>query len=138
MKKRLPVLILPIIMLILEVLPCGAVLYFGRPATDGSIGYFRELYSYFDLTPFGYGNFAPLVTAVITCAAFILLVIYSINGKRKLAAAGMYLIGAGAVFSLGPLLLGARYYSVVGALITVSLIAEVPLLYFTVKGKRAR
>lgn len=138
MKKRLPVLILPIIMLILEVLPCGAVLYFGRPAADGSIGYFRELYSYFDLMPVGYGNFAPLATAVITCAAFILLVIYSISGKPKLAAAGMYLTGGSAVFSLVPLLLGARYYSVVGALITVSLIAEVPLLYFTVKGKRAR
>ena len=138
MKKRLPFLILPIIALILEALPCGAVLRFGRPATDGSIGYFRELYSYFDLTPLGYGNFAPLVTAVITCAAFILLVIYSINGKRKLAAAGMYLTGAGAVFSLAPLLLGVPYYSIVGALITLSLIAEVPLLYFAVKGKRAK
>ena len=138
MKKRLPFLILPIIALILEALPFGAVLRFGRPATDGSIGYFRELYSYFDLTPLGYGNFAPLVTAVITCAAFILLVIYSINGKRKLAAAGMYLTGAGAVFSLGSLLLGVPYYSAAGALITLSLIAEVPLLYFAVKGKRAK
>ncbi len=138
MKKRLPVLILPIITLILEVLPCGAVLYFGRPAADGSIGYFRELYSYFDLMPFGYGDFAPLVTAVITCAAFVLLVIYSVNGKPKLAAAGMYLTGGGAVFSLVPLLLGARYYSVVGALITLSLAAEVLLLYFAIKGKRAK
>ena len=138
MKKRLPVLILPIITLILEVLPCGAVLYFGRPAADGSIGYFRERYSYFDLMPFGYGNFAPLVTAVITCAAFILLVIYSVNGKPKLAAAGMYLTGGSAAFSLGPLLLGARYYSVVGALITLFLVAEVLLLYFAIKGKRAK
>ena len=46
MKKRFVYLILPVITLILEIIPYGAVLNFGRPAEDGSIGYFRETYSY--------------------------------------------------------------------------------------------
>ena len=62
MKKRLPYLILPIITLILEILPYGAVCNFMRPSIDGThIGHFRELYSYFDLMPFGYANFSPLI-----------------------------------------------------------------------------
>lgn len=124
MKKKLLFLVLPIITLVFEVLPCGAVLRFGRPAEDGSIGYFRETYSYFDLTPFGYGNFAPLLVAVTTCVICTLLVAYCITGKRNLAAAARNMTAAVAVISLGPLVLGISYYSVIGAMITVSLLAE--------------
>ena len=60
MKKRLPLLLLPALTLVLEALPYGAVLQFARPAAAP----LRELYSYFDLTPFGYANFAPLFTAL--------------------------------------------------------------------------
>ena len=49
MKKRLPLLLFPVLALILEALPYGAVLQFARPAAAP----LRELYSYFDLTPFG-------------------------------------------------------------------------------------
>lgn len=45
--------------LVLELLPWGAVLVFGRPAEDGTIGRFRETFSYFSLTPAGYANFFP-------------------------------------------------------------------------------
>lgn len=124
MKKKLPVLVLPIITLILEVLPYGAVLRFGRLTEDGSIGYFRKTYSYFDLLPFGYGNFAPLLVAVATCVILILLAAYCITGKRDLAAAARTMIAVVAVISLGPLVLGIPYYSVIGAMITVSLAAE--------------
>ena len=80
MKKRLVYLILPIITLILEILPYGAVCNFMRPSADGtSVGHFRELYSYFDLMPFGYANFAPLFTGIITCIILLLLVIYCIT-----------------------------------------------------------
>lgn len=65
MKKRLPLLLFPVLALILEALPYGAVLQFARPAAAP----LRELYSYFDLTPFGYANFAPLFTALGTCPA---------------------------------------------------------------------
>ena len=124
MKKRLPLLLLPVLALILEALPYGAVLQFARPAAAP----LRELYSYFDLTPFGYANFAPLFTALGTCVLLVLLALYAATGKRGLAAAAQIAaqIAAGvcALVSLGPLLLGIRNYSVTGALITASLLAE--------------
>ena len=64
MKKRFLYLILPIITLILEALPYGAVCIFASSPTEKH----RETFSYFDLTPFGYANFAPLFTAIITCS----------------------------------------------------------------------
>lgn len=129
MKKRLLVLILPIITLVLEILPYGAVCNFARPATDGSIGHFRELYSYFDLIPFGYANFAPLITAVITCIVLLLLVLYCVTNKQRLAITARNILYVCSVFSLGPLVLGVRFFSVVGALITVTLIAQLILLH---------
>ena len=117
MKKRLPLLLLPALTLVLEALPYGAVLQFGRPAAAP----LRELYSYFDLTPFGYTNFAPLFTALGT---WVLLALYAATGKRGLAAAAQIAAGVCALVSLGPLLLGIRNYSVTGALITASLLAE--------------
>lgn len=128
MKKRPLYLIFPIITLILEILPYGAVCNFMRPATDGSIGHFRELYSYFDLMPFGYANFAPLITAVFTCLITVLLVFYCITGKIRIAAAAKNLSYVCVVFSLGPVTLGFHFLSIVGILITLCLIGETLLL----------
>ena len=83
-KKRWIYLLLPIVTLILEALPYGAVLNFIRPAEDGTKGNFRELYSYFDLTPFGWANFAPFITAIITCIVFLLLLAYCFTGKTQM------------------------------------------------------
>ena len=128
MKKRSKYLILPIVTLILEIIPYGAVCNFALPATDGSIGRFRELYSYFDLTPFGYANFAPLITGIITCILLLLLTVYVITGKQRLAVTAKNILYVSIVFSLGPLVLGISFFSVVGALITASLIGELLLL----------
>ena len=64
MKKRFQYLLLPIITLILEILPYGAVCNFAPSPTER----IRKTFSYFDLIPFGYANFAPFLTAIITCA----------------------------------------------------------------------
>lgn len=133
MKKRFLYLILPLITLILEILPYGAVCNFALPATDGTIGRFRELYSYFDLTPFGYANFAPLLTAIITCVIAVLLTVYCFTGKYSIAKIAKGVLCAAVVLSLCPLLFGINYFSIVGTLITVSLIAELLLLHFVIK-----
>ncbi|MBO5785152.1 MAG: hypothetical protein J6R05_03680 [Bacteroidaceae bacterium] len=126
MKKRLQYLILPVITLILELLPYGAVCNFMLPSTTEGVpaGRFRELYSYFDLTPFGWANFAPLITAIITCIVLLILVIYCFTGKEKLARTAKNILCVGAVISFGPLVLGPHFLSVVGVLISISLIAE--------------
>ena len=133
MKKRLPYLILPIITLLLEILPYGAVCNFARPATDGSIGHFRELYSYFDMIPFGYANFAPLITSFLSCFVLLLVVIYCITGKSKLLLLVKNTLPFCIVTSLCPLILGFHFFSLVGALITISLLAELLLLHSFVR-----
>ena len=129
MKKRFLYLVLPIITLILEVLPYGAVCIFASSPTDR----IRETFSYFDLTPFGYANFAPFLTALITCLIFILLLIYWLKGNAVFAIKAKNILYVAAVMSLGPLVFGLSYFSVVGALITVCLIAELLLLQFRIK-----
>ena len=136
MKKRLLYLIFPLITLLLEALPYGAVCNFARPATDGSIGHFRELYSYFDMIPFGYANFTPLITAMISCIILLLTAIYCITGKQNWAIYTKNTLLICAVISLGPLLLGIQYFSVVGALITVSLAAQ--WLFLHVKARSSQ
>lgn len=132
MKKRWLYLILPLVTLVLEILPYGAVCNFANPEGDP----LRKTFSYFDLTPFGYANFAPLITAVITCIVFLLVVIYCITGNHKWASKARNILCVCAVFSLGPLVLGVRFFSIVGALITMSLVAEWLLLHFAVKKTR--
>ena len=137
MKMRLKYLILPVITLILEIIPYGAVCNFMRPPSDvnpdAPAGHFRELYSYFDLTPFGYANFAPLITAILTCVVLLLILIYCITGKQQWAIRTKNLLCVCVVISLGPLVLGIDFFSVVGVLITISLIAELVLLHFAFK-----
>ena len=68
------------IALALELLPNGILMLFANP--EGP--HHKTYCSYFDLLPFGYANFAPLLTAVCTCIALIFAVICIIKPKRKL------------------------------------------------------
>ncbi len=125
MKKRLLYLLLPVITLILEILPYGAVCNFATGPEET----IRKTFSYFDLVPFGYANFAPFLTAIITCVVLVLLVIYLLTGKEKVIVAAKGGLCAAVILSLCPLLYGIQFFSFVGALISVSLIAEVILLF---------
>ena len=124
MKKRFMYLILPIITLILEILPYGAVLNFANPEGEP----FRETFSYFSMMPFGYANFAPLITAIMTCVILVMLVLFCFKGKENMAMKAKYVTGVAMVISFGPLLYGVKSFSVVGLLISLSLIAEYILL----------
>ena len=134
MKKRVCYLILPLLTLVLEFVPYGAVCHFARPATDGTIGHFRQLYAYFDPTPYGYANFAPFVTAWLSLVLALILIVYLFWEKPVLVVVAKWVALAAAVCSFGPLLLGVRYYSLVGALITVTLWAEWALLRYYKRG----
>ena len=69
--KRIRLLIMPIIAIVLEILPYGAVLVFAPSPTESV----RETFSYFSLTPFGYANFGPFLTALLTCVVLVLALI---------------------------------------------------------------
>ena len=118
MKKKLIVLCILLCALVLEALPYGAVCNFGNPEGEP----FRETYSYFSLIPYGYANFAPLITAIFTCVLLLILLI-SIIFKKGVGKKTAILAGITSLISLCPMLYGINYYSIVGAMISVCLIA---------------
>ena len=123
--KRLLYLIFPVITLILEILPYGAVCNFANPEGDP----WRITYAYFALTPFGNANFAPFLTALATCVALLLLGIYVFAGKESFLPKARIAIAVAFVLSLCPLLFGVSYYSLVGGFITVSLVLELAVMW---------
>lgn len=116
--KKVGIILLPVFAVILEVLPYGAVLIFAGPSADTV----KKTYSYFSLMPYGYANFAPLITAILTCVLLVLVIIKTITGKM---GEGLWIVSlAAAIVSLGPLLLGFDYYTISGGVITAILLAE--------------
>ncbi len=112
--------------IICELLPYGAVLRFMGDSETGEIN--RHTYSYFSLTPYGYANFGPLITAVLSTALVIMLLVLLFAKKSliplRTAALVISFVALGA--SLMPLLmLGLEYYSLLGGGITVLLLLAV-------------
>ena len=118
MKKKITILCLLLCTLVLEILPYGAVCNFANPEGEP----FRKTYSYFSLTPYGSANFAPLITAVLTCV-LLLTVIIAFALKKELGKKTAVFAGITSLISLCPMLYGLNYYSLVGAMISVCLIA---------------
>lgn len=119
-NKKALLLILPVITLILEALPYGAVLNFADPEGEST----RKTFSYFSLTPYGYANFAPFVTAIITVLIFVFIVAYLITKKEIIFKEAKGLLAVGVVLSLCPLAFGFDSFTLVAALISATLAAE--------------
>ena len=115
--------VLPAAAIVLELLPYGAVLHFA----NGFAGTIRETFSYFSFIPFGYANFGPLCTAVLSCLLLGLAAVYLLSGKGR-PILRIVSVAAFAV-SLTPLLLGLSSFSVCGGAISVLLGAEALLLF---------
>ena len=120
--KKFSLLISPLIVLILELLPFGAVLNFANPEGEP----FRETFSYFSLTPFGYANFGPFITAILSCILLVSVIIYILKGKLKKFVIILGILAC--AVSLSPLLFGLQYYSVIAGCITFFLGLEVMLI----------
>ena len=102
---------------ILELLPYGVVLNFANP--DGEP--WRRTYAYFSLTPFGYANFGPFITAILTCVLLVLVVIYLFKPRKELNTAILNVSGFATAASLMPLMFGFDYITVIGIIITILL-----------------
>lgn len=125
MKKSLIMLCTSITALVLEALPYGAVCNFANPEGEP----WRRTYSYFDLTPFGYANFAPFIVALLTCALAVMIVL-SLVIKKPMRTPILAISAIAALLSLAPLLFGISYFSLVGACITVALLITALLAFF--------
>ena len=127
LKRKQPIVIFAIliVILVLELLPYGAVLNFGNPEGEP----LRETFSYFDLTPYGYANFGPFITAILTCVLLVISIINLLvdNDKIKTTIKIVSLIAF--VISLAPLLVNC--YSVLGGAISMLL-----LLVFIISLKK--
>ena len=115
-KKSLFV-VLPLASLILELLPNGVVLNFANPYGEP----WRRTYSYFSLTPFGYANFGPFITAILTCILIVLVAVYLFKPRKGLNTAILNVSGFATAASLMPVMFGFDYITVIGIIITILL-----------------
>ena len=111
-------MVFPALTIVLEALPMGAVCTFAISPTERV----RETFSYFSLIPFGYANFAPLITAILTV---VILLLSLISLKKDSVFNALFVLSIiTAIISLMPLMYGLNNYSLVGALITIALVTE--------------
>lgn len=117
-----------VIAIVLEALPYGVKLKF---IAEGQNTIWRS-YSYFDITPFGYGSFTPIITAVLTvllaAASVISLII-----KRNTPTLNRTLFTVEvitAIISVFPALYGLDYITPIGCFITLTLAVSVVFCLF--------
>ena len=117
--KKFLLIMMPIATLILELLPNGVVLRFANPEGEPWV----NTYSHFDMTPFGYANFGPLIAAVLTCVLLLLAVIYFFKPRKGLNIAIMNVSGFAAVAAFAPVMFGLEYLTVIGIVVGLLLAA---------------
>ena len=116
--KKISLVVLPAITIALEILPLGAVCIFAPSPTERV----KETFSYFSTIPFGYANFAPLITAILTV---VILLLSLISLKKDSVFNALFVLSIiTAIISLMPLMYGLNNYSLVGAFITIALVTE--------------
>ncbi len=115
--KNLFLSIFAFAILVLELLPNGVVLNFANSEGEP----WHRTYSYFSLIPFGYANFGPFITAVLTCVLIVLILTCWFKFSNKLNIAIKRLSGVAIVTSLFPLMFGINNVTIIGVVITILL-----------------
>ena len=118
MKKKMITLALLLSALVLEILPYGAVCNFGNPEGEP----WRVTYSYFSMIPYGYGDFGPLITAILSCVMLVIIVL-SILLKKDWSRSISIISVIATIASLAPLMFGFSNFSIVGAMISTCILA---------------
>ncbi len=116
-NRKITFILLPLLAVVLEALPYGAVCNFATPEGES----IRKTFSYFDLTPYGYANFGPFLTALATVLLFVLGIVFFVRERVGLFRAIRFTALLATVLSLLPLMYGIRYYSVTAGAITITL-----------------
>ncbi len=107
--------------LIFEALPLGAVLYFLPSPESERIKY---VYSYFSLIPFGYANFGPFLTALLSCLLLVVILISLFSKKTLISFIAIALNLLAIVTSFMPLMFSIEYFPPFALAISLLLIAS--------------
>ena len=118
MKKKMITLALLLSALVLEILPYGAVCNFANPEGPPH----RVTYSYFSMIPYGYGDFGPLITAILSCVMLVIIVL-SILLKKDWSRSISIISVIATIASLAPLMFGFSNFSIIGAMISTCILA---------------
>lgn len=132
-KSRIIFLILCVCSLVLEAVPYGAVCRFATPEET-----FIETFSYFSLVPYGYANFGPFITAVLTCLLTVFAVVLFTSAGRKIIGATRIVSIISIVSSLLPLMFGLDYYNFVSLSISLLMIAQFIVIMIISKRKGSK
>ena len=127
-KYKITLLVSIIVSIVLEALPYGAVCNFATPEKT-----IRQTFSYFSLTPFGYANFGPFITACLTCILLFLSILLLTKFSDKIKKIATVVSGISVVTSFMPLMFGFNYYSVVGGIISAMMIIQFVIIMFIKK-----
>ena len=131
--RRWLIMGLLLVVLVLEVLPIGVVMRFALP--DGETP--PHLYAYFDILPYGYGRFAPFLTAWASLLLSVLCLIYTFKDAPALRTVCLVFALVTASLSLSPAVFGLlifKDFSAVSIVISLLLWAAAILL-ITLKRK---
>lgn len=119
-KRSFFLLAIAVMILILEIIPYGAILEFAHMSPELTLGYYEQHFSYFDPMVYGHGHFGPLITAVLTCMFAVVTVIAVFFENRAVRIALRVVSVLTLLFSLTPMLTGC--YSPVGMAISALLL----------------
>ncbi len=124
MDKKVLSVVLPVIIILIELLSNGVVLIFAPSPTERV----QETYSFFSLTPLGYGNIFPVITAILSVSILILSILYFIIQKRDIAKIIYYISIVSFITSLLPMVQGFIYVTFNG--VVVSLLIFIQIIWF--------
>ena len=99
MKKNFFILlVLTFLTVIFEILPFGVRLYFAHPDGDPIL----ETFSYWSITPYGYGTLSQFPASILTIAIFILAAVGFFTEKRTLLLVYAIVSAVAALLSFVP------------------------------------
>ena len=130
MKKYKTTLLASIVVsIILEALPFGAVCNFATPEKT-----IRQTFSYFSLTPYGYANFGPFITACLTCILLLLSVLLFTKFSDRIIKTATIISGISVLASFMPIIFGINNYSILGGIISAMMIIQFIIITIIKRG----
>ncbi len=130
--KKIIMLCVTAITIVLEALPYGFVM---RWATNEGASVILQKVAYFDPIAYGYGQFAPMICAILTCVLLILCIVAFFVKKKGLETTIIVFSSLAFVVSVLPLIRQVEYITILSIIITVLLFTNLVLSLVPIKNK---